>query len=475
MTYDTAVIGSGPNGLAAAIELARSGLSVLVVEAEQELGGSTRTSELTLPGFFHDVCAAVHPLAVSSPFFSRLPLSEYGLDWIHPPLPLAHPLDDGTAIVLSRSIDETCDSLAVDGTMYRSLMLPLAASWPLLAEDLLAPPRLPRHPLLVARFGLNAWRDVVSVAEGLFRGQRAKALFGGLAAHSALPLEQRPSAAFALLLAAAGHAAGWPIARGGSARISAALAAHLRSLGGQLRTGEPVNSVEQLAGVRALLCDVAPCQLLAIAGHRFTRSYCRKLQRYQYGPGVFKLDWALDGPIPWTARDCCRAGTVHLGGTLEEIARSERAVWHQRTDPRPFVLLSQPSLFDPSRAPEGKHTAWAYCHVPNGSSAQMLDAIESQIERFAPGFRSQVLARHVMGPHELERHNSNLVGGNVTGGIQTFRQTILRPTRQLYSTSARGIYLCSSSTPPGGGVHGMCGYFAARRALDALRRLRFFK
>ncbi|MGH9355855.1 MAG: phytoene desaturase family protein [Terriglobia bacterium] len=459
------VIGSGPNGLAAATALARAGLPVLVLEAEVFAGGGARTAELTLSGFLHDICSAVHPLAVSSPYFRRLPLGAHGLEWIHPPVPLAHPLDDGTAVLLHRSIDETCDSLGMDGREYRRLMMPLAAGWPLLAEDLLAPPRVPRHPFLLGRFGLHAWRDVTSLAKSIFRGQRAQALFAGLAAHSTLPLERRPSAAFALLLGTAAHAVGWPIARGGSARIAEALIGYLRSMGGEVRTGKRVNSVDELAGAEIIVCDVTPRELLSIAGHRFSEGYRQALERYQYGPGVFKVDWALDGPIPWTAKECRSAGTIHLGGTREEIARSERMAWSGETDSKPFVLLAQPSLFDPSRAPAGKHTAWAYCHVPNGSTMSMLEAIENQVERFAPGFRKLVLARHVMGPSELWRHNSNLIGGSITGGVQDFRQTIFRPTRRLYSTPAKGIYICSSSTPPGGGVHGMCGYFAARRAL----------
>jgi phytoene dehydrogenase-like protein len=468
-SYNAAVVGSGPNGLAAAITLAQSGLSTVVVEAEQVAGGGIRTAELTLPGFLHDVCAAVHPLAASSPFLSRLRLRPHGLEWIYPPTPLAHPFDDGTAVALNRSIYETSEAMGVDGREYLRLMLPLAVRWPLLVDDVLAPLHVPRYPVLLARFGLHAWRDAISLANSLFRGHRAKALFAGLAAHSILPLEQRPSAAFALLLGAAAHAVGWPIARGGSGRIAEALIRLLRSVGGEIRTGERVTSIDQLAGAKMILCDVTPRQLLAIAGHRFTKSYRRQLERYRYGPGVVKIDWALDGPIPWTAAACHAAGTVHLGGSWEEIAQSERAVWRNEVDPKPFVILVQPSLFDSTRAPAGKHTAWAYCHVPNGSTVEVVEAIEAQVERFAPGFRSRVMARHVMGPEEFEQHNANLIGGSITGGVQNFRQTIFRPTRQLYGTPAEGVYICSSSTPPGGGVHGMCGYFAARRALQAQR------
>ncbi len=462
---EATVVGSGPNGLAAAIELARAGLSVLVMEAQEVIGGGAQSRELTLPGFIHDVCSAVHPLAVSSPLFSRLPLHEYGLEWIFPSTALAHPLDDGAVVLLQPSLPATCDSLGEDGPAYRKLIEPLVERWPLLIHDLLAPPRIPRHPLALARFGWTAWRDARSVAESLFRGARARALFGGLAAHSVLPLEQKPSAAFALILAAAAHAVGWPIPRGGSGKIASALAGYLRSLGGRIHTGLRVDSIEQISGSMLALLNVAPQQLLAIAGQRFPKSFRRSLKRYRYGPGVYKMDWALDGPIPWRALECSTAGTVHLGGNLEEIARSESAVWRGEVETRPFVILAQPSLFDPTRAPEGKHTAWAYCHVPHGFPGPMIEAIEAQIERFAPGFRQRILARHAMSPGDFERHNANLVGGAINGGVHDFRQLLLRPTLRHYSTPTRGLYLCSSSTPPGGGVHGMCGYYAAQCAL----------
>lgn len=463
--HDAVVVGSGPNGLAAAIRLAQAGLSVIVLEAQNQPGGGAQTMELTLPGFLHDVCSAVHPLAASSPFFRSLPLQSYGLQWIEPPLALAHPFDDGTAAVISRSIQETCEPLGADAGAYRRLMSPLVADWNGLLQDVLAPPHVPRHPLASARFGWNAWRDVTSLAERLFSGPHAKALFAGLAAHSMLPLERGPSAAFALLLGAAGHAVGWPIARGGSQAVAGALAGYLRSLGGEIRTNQRVDSVDDLPATKIVMCDVSPKQLLSIAGHRIRASYRYRLQHFEYGPGVYKVDWALEAPIPWTAKVCAAAGTVHLGGAFEEVARSERAVWRGEVDSRPFVILSQPASFDPTRAPNSRHIGWAYCHVPNGSTVEMVEAIENQVERFAPGFRRLILARHTMNTTELERHNANLVGGSIAGGVQNFRQVILRPTYKLYATSAKGIYLCSASTPPGGGVHGMCGYYAAQKAL----------
>lgn len=451
------VIGSGPNGLAAAIELARAGLEVTVHESAAQIGGGARSAELTLPGFVHDVCSAVHPLAISSPCFERYPLHAHGLEWIHPDVPLAHPLDDGSAVLMERSIDATCAGLGGDGEAWRRLLEPLAAGWSGLRHDVLGrQPRLPRHPFLMARFGLNALRAARAVAESAFRGLRARSLFAGVAAHSVLPLETRPSAAFGLILAAAGHAVGWPIPKGGSQRISDALAAYFLSLGGQIRTE---SRVEALPDAPIVMCDITPRQLLALAGDRFPESFRHALARYRYGPGVFKLDWALDAPIPWRAPACRRAGTVHLGGTLDEIAK-----WESSHSGRPFVILTQPSLFDGLRAPGGKHIGWAYCHVPNGSTLDMTEAIESQVERFAPGFRSHILARHVFTPAQLERYNPNLVGGDIGGGSVELSQLFLRPTRWRYRTPLPNVYLCSSSTPPGGGVHGMCGYHAAASA-----------
>jgi phytoene dehydrogenase-like protein len=459
---DAAVIGSGHNGLAAAIVLSRAGLSVQVLEASETVGGAARSAELTLPGFVHDVCSSVYPMAVSSPFFTTLPLREHGLEWAHPDVPMAHPLDDGSAVLLHRSLDDTCAGLGVDGPAWRELMTPLLDECPGLLFDLLGPLRIPRHPLGMIHMGREGIRSARSLAETRFQTARARALFAGLAAHSVLSLDEPASAAFGLMLAVTAHFAGWPFARGGAQRLSDALAA---CFPGEIRTGLRVKSLEEVLPACLVLCDLTPRPFLDIAGHRLPATYREKLERYRYGPGAYKMDWALSAPIPWRAKECAQAGTVHLGGSLEEIAVSEAAARRDKYAPQPFVLLAQPSLFDPMRAPEGKHTAWAYCHVPNGSPEPMLDRIEQQIERFAPGFSDIVLARHVMPPAELERHNPNLVGGDVTGGVADLTQLFLRPTIGMYSTPVRGLYLCSASTPPGGGVHGMCGYFAARRAL----------
>ena len=465
--YDVVVIGSGPNGLAAAITFLRAGRSVLVIEANETLGGGACSAELTLPGFVHDVCSAVHPLAAGSPFFRKLPLERHGLEWIHPPAPLAHPFDDGTAVVLERSIDSTCETLGADKEAYRKLMSPLVRDWFKLEPVLLAPlNKLPRHPFALARFGWRALRSAKGLAESRFKGKRASALFAGLAAHSTLPLESSATAAFGLVLGITGHAVGWPAPRGGAQKITDALVSYFKSIGGEVLAGTRVESVDELPPARVVLCDLTPRGLLRVAGHRLPASYRRKLEHYRYGPGAFKLDWALDGPVPWKAKECVRAGTVHLGGTLNEIAASERAAWEGNHAEKPFVLLAQPSLFDPSRAPEGKHTVWAYCHVPNGSGVDMTERVENQIERFAPGFRDRVLARSVLPPAELERRNANLVGGDINGGAQDIRQLFLRPTLTLYSTPDKHLYICSSSTPPGGGVHGMCGHHAALAALN---------
>ncbi len=470
-SYDAIVIGSGPNGLAAAITMARAGRSVLVIEANETVGGGCRSKELTLPGFTHDICSAIHPLGLGSPFFRTLPLKEYGLEWIHPPAPLAHPLEDGTAVMLNRSIEETSKGLGIDATAYRKLMEPLAAHWDELADAFLGPlrPSMLAHPFEMARFGLHALIPANLLARLQFKGCRARALFAGVSAHSMLPLEQSPGAAFGLLLALAAHTIGWPFPRGGSQQIANALASYLRSLGGEIVTGTRVDALAMLPKARVILCDVTPRQLLTIAGNRLPKGYMRQLKQYRYGPGVFKIDYALDGPVPWKAGECLRAGTVHVGGTLAEIAASERAVWEGLPPERPFILTAQQSLFDDTRAPDGKQTLWAYCHVPNGSTFDMTERIEAQIERFAPGFRDRILARHVTSPRALEQYNANYIGGDINGGVQDLRQLFTRPTIRPvpYSTPIKGLYICSSSTPPGGGVHGMCGYYAARAALRA--------
>jgi phytoene dehydrogenase-like protein len=465
MTGRACVVGSGPNGLAAAIVLAQAGLQVEVFEAQPTPGGGARTMELTLPGFLHDFGSAVHPLGIGSPFFSSLPLQDYGLGWIHSPAPLAHPLDDGSAVVLERNLEDAQVALGVDGKIWRRLMHPFVEHWREFAPEVLrAQPAIPRHPWLMARFGMTALLGAETIARR-FQSERTRALFAGLAAHSFLALDEPLSGAFAMLMAVPAHAVGWPIPRGGAQSITNALCGLLQSLGGSVRTSSRVDSLDALPDSDVILCDLTPRQLLAVAGNRLADYYQRRLQRYRYGPGVFKVDYALSAPIPWRAPECLRAATVHLGGTFAEIAASEKAVRTGGTAERPFVLLTQPSLFDSSRAPAGKHIAWAYCHVPNGSTENMLERIEDQVERFAPGFRETVLARRVFSPVELESMNANLVGGDINGGVLDLRHFMARPTWQHYSTSARNIFLCSSSTPPGGGVHGMCGYHAARTAL----------
>ena len=465
-TPDAIVVGSGPNGLSAAILLAQAGRRVTVFEADSVAGGGVRSAELTLPGFVHDICSAVHPFAPISPAFRALPLEQHGLEWITPPVMFAHPLDDGTAAAVVREVDRTAESLGADASAYRRLLGPIVDDWRRLESAVLGPPAWPRHPFALARFGMRALRSAHGLASSTFAEPRTRALFAGLAAHGMLPLEQAITAAFALLLCTTAHLAGWVFPRGGSQRLADALAAHLRSLGGEIVTGTPVTSLDDLPPAPAILCDLSPAPFLRIAGHRLPAGYRRKLERYRYGLGVFKVDWALGAPIPWTADACTRAATVHVGGTLEEIAAYERDAWAGRHGERPFVLLAQHTPFDPSRAPAGQHTAWGYCHVPHGSTADMLPRIEAQIERFAPGFRDRILARHVLPPAEIERHNPNYVGGDIAAGVPDLSQLIARPTLSHYSTPVRGLYLCSASTPPGVGVHGMCGYHAARRALD---------
>ena len=464
------IVGSGPNGLAAAIVLAHAGWHVTVQEAKATIGGSVSSAELTIPGFIHDVCSSVYPLAAGSPFFRTVPLIKFGLNWSHPEIPLAHPLDDGSAVVLSRSVDETTERLGQDRTAYRRLIGPLAERWDDFASDILAPPRFPSSPLLMARFGAVAAVPASTLARHVFVRPEAQALIAGLAAHSARPLDAPLTSAFAVLMAAAGHAVGWPFASGGAGRLAESLANYARHTGVVIETNAPVVSVQPSAAVRVVLCDLMPQHVAAIATDLLPARYRRSLARFQYGPGAFKLDWALAGPIPWRAEACRRAGTLHLGGTFEEIAQAEHDVARGHHPDRPFVLLAQPSMCDATRAPLGRHTAWAYCHVPNGSTVDLTARIERQIERFAQGFQDLILARHWMGPGALEAHNPNLVGGDLTGGAPTIRQTVARPTWRHYRTPVPWLYLCSAATPPGGGVHGMCGYHAAQTVLVDIGR-----
>jgi phytoene dehydrogenase-like protein len=461
------VIGSGPNGLAAAVVLANSGWNVNVYEAEAQPGGGARTMELTLPGFRHDFGAAVLPLAAASPFFASLPLERHGLQWLHGPAPLAHPLDDGSAVMLERSLADIEPALGPDGRAWRRIFAPLVDPWhPFIADALASVAVLPMRPLSMARFARFAFQPALRLAHQQFQGGRARALFAGLAAHSFLSLDQPLSSAVGLVLGAAAHAVGWPIARGGTQALTDALIAHLRDLGGQLHTARRIASLDELHPPGAtILCDLTPRQLIAIAGNRLRRGYRGVLGRFRYGASAFKIDYALAEPIPWRARECSRAITVHLGGTIEEIARSEHAVARAEIPDRPFVLVAQPSLVDATRAPQGKLVAWVYCHVPNGCNVDMTGRIEAQIERFAPGFRDCVLARRVLAPVNLEAMDANLIGGDINGGLLSLRQFFFRPALGNYFTGTPGLYLCSSSTPPGGGVHGMCGYHAARMAL----------
>ena len=463
------VIGSGPNGLSAAIVLAQAGLEVEVREAAPELGGATRTGELTIPGYLHDYGSAVHPMAFSSPFFASLPLEQFGLRWVWSPAALAHPFDDGSAVTLERDVRDTAAQLGVDGPAYRRLYEPIVEQWSVIFDEVFRPVACPRHPVLMARFGLRALPSCYHLARSLFLKKRAPALIAGSAAHAALKLEAPLSAAFGLVLGGAGHAVGWPIAEGGSQSISRALARYLESIGGRLVTNARVHRIEDAGQPDLLLCDVTPRQFLALAAHRLKTPFRKLLARYTYGPGAFKMDWALREPIPWISQECRRSITIHLGGTLEEIAVGERDAWENRPPHRPFVLLVQPSLFDKTRAPEGRHTAWAYCHVPNGWRGSAVDEIERQIERFAPGFRDCILARAAHSTADMQRWDENLVGGDVNGGAFTPEQFVFRPTWRRYGTPLRGVYLCSSSTPPGGSVHGLCGYWAARRALRSLK------
>lgn len=464
--YDAVVVGSGPNGLSAAILLQQQGLSVLILEAKDTIGGGMRTAELTLPGFKHDICSAIHPLAAGSPFFKKLPLEKHGLEYIYPDLAAAHPFDDGTASVLRGSAHDTAAALGGDSAAYVDLLSPLVKSWPGIAADVLGPLHFPKHPLDMAAFGLNALQSATSLAR-LFKTREARGLWAGMAAHSLQPLSNLATSAFALVLLATGHLQGWPIPKGGSSAIGNALASYFISLGGTINTGVHVRSMNDIPSAKAVLFDLTPKQILDIAPNRFSRLYAWQLSRFRYGMGVFKVDWALDGPIPFIAPQARQAGTVHLGNTLEEIAVNEKLTSQGLHVDRPFVLLAQQSLFDTSRAPAGKHNAWAYCHVPNGSTVDRTAAIESQVERFAPGFKDLILAKHSMNTADIEAYNPNYIGGDINGGAIDLGQLFTRPVLKAspYRTSAKGLYICSSSTPPGGGVHGMCGYHAAKQAL----------
>ncbi|MCC7360214.1 MAG: NAD(P)/FAD-dependent oxidoreductase [Anaerolineales bacterium] len=471
-SYDAVVVGAGPNGLAAAITLAQAGRSVLVREASATIGGGARSAELTLPGYIHDICSAIHPLSRISPFLRGLDLAAHGLQWVDPPAALAHPLDDGPAVIVERSVEATAATLGPDAAAYRRLMQPFVGHWAEMADDLLGPlPLPPRHPILMARFGLKGGWPAAWVKRANFRGVRAPALFAGSAAHSMLPLSALLTAAVGLLIGGSAHAVGWPLARQGSQSIADALAGLLRSLGGEIETNAPVTNVDELPPARHILFDLTPRQVVKIAGHKLPSGYVRRLQGFRYGVGVFKLDYALDGPIPWRDPAILRAATAHLGGTFGEIAAGEAAVWRGEHPERPFVLLAQASLFDEARAPAGKHTVWAYCHVPHGSTVDMSERVTAQIERFAPGFRDRILAVSKRGPAEVEAHNPNYIGGDINGGVQDWRQFFTRPVARAvpYSTPNPQLYFCSSSTPPGGGVHGMCGYHAARAVLRASR------
>jgi phytoene dehydrogenase-like protein len=464
--YDAIVVGSGPNGLAAAITMQQEGLSVLLLEGKADIGGGLRSAELTLPGFTHDICSAIHPLAVGSPFFNTLPLADHGLKYVYPEIAAAHHFDDGTAAVLNGSVLETAALLGADEQVYQQLLEPLVRDWPRIAADVLGPLHFPKHPIAMARFGLNALTSAAYLAKR-FKTAKARGLWAGMAAHSIQPLSNLSTSAIGMVLLATAHLKGWPIPVGGSRAIAGALASYFKSLGGRIETNTYISSLAQLPSAKAVLFDVTPKQLLEIAGHQFSSLYKWQLQRYRYGMGVFKIDWALDGPVPFAAAEARKAGTVHLGNTMEEIVLAEKMIWKGEHAEKPFVLLAQQSLFDQTRAPEGKHTAWAYCHVPNGSVKDMTSAIEQQVERFAPGFRDLILAKHTMNTAEIQAYNPNYIGGDINGGVIDLGQLFTRPALRSspYRTSAKGLYICSSSTPPGGGVHGMCGYHAAKRAL----------
>jgi phytoene dehydrogenase-like protein len=469
--YDAVIIGSGPNGLCAGIALAQQGCSVLILEADQTAGGGVRSEALTLPGFVHDPCAALFPMTRVSPFIKGLPLEKFGLEWLSSPHVLAHPLSSGKAVLVDHSLDCTAEGLGRDGPAYRRMMQPLLRDWERFSHDLLSPlPLPPRAPLTYLGFSLKALQPAVMLAKGSFKTRAARAMFAGLAGHSMLPLERIASGAFGIVIGATAHAAGWPFPKGGAGALSQAMIAYFQSLGGELLTGFKVDRPEQLPEFRAALFDVAPKNLLGIFGERLPASYRRTLSRYRYGPGVCKVDYALDGPVPWAAEEAQQAATLHLGDSLEEIALAEAQVARGLFPEKPYVLVAQTSRFDPSRAPAGKQTLWAYCHVPNGSNRDVSPLIEAQIERYAPGFKQLILAKHVRTASEMEAYNPNYVGGDINTGMQDIFQQFTRPAPRLspYTTPIPNIYLCSSATPPGGGAHGMCGYHAAQAALKRL-------
>ncbi|WP_343669128.1 NAD(P)/FAD-dependent oxidoreductase [Chitinophaga sp.] len=470
--YDAIVVGAGPNGLAAAITLQQQGIQVLLLEGKDTIGGGLRSKELTLPGFVHDVCSAIHPLAAGSPFFRTLPLADYGLKFLQPEVAAAHPFDDGSAAVLNRSLDETAKGLGIDENKYHQLMDPVVRDWPALAPALLGPLKFPKHPGAMVRFGLNALLPAKTLANR-FQRKTARGLFAGMAAHAIQPLTNLTTSAIGMVLLANGHLQGWPAPQGGSQAIANALAAYFESIGGEIQVNTYVRSLNDLPPARAILLDVTPKQLLEIAGDKIKGFYKYQLQHYRYGMGVFKIDWALKGPIPFTNEHCRKAGTLHLGNTLEEITANEQLTSQGHHPDKPFVLLAQQSIFDHTRAPEGKHTAWAYCHVPHGSTVDMTAHIENQVERFAPGFHDLIIGRHTMNTRQMEHYNPNYIGGDINGGILDITQLYTRPAIRLspYSTSAKGIYVCSSATPPGGGVHGMCGYHAAKKALKDIFKI----
>ncbi len=471
-TYEAIIIGSGPNGLTAAIELARNGLKVLVLEKAETIGGGTRTAELTLPGFHHDYCSAVHPTGILSPYWRQLPLEKYGLKWIHPPVSIAHPLDGEEAVLMSQSIEETAANLGIDGEAWQKMLHPFLKKPHGLFEDTLGPLGIPDHPFLLVRFGLKAMLPATWLANWQFKSHRAKALLAGCAAHSFLPLDMAFSAAIGVMFAVMGHTENWPVAAGGSTYITQALAAYLEELGGEIQTNTLITDFRQLPPAKAYLFDTDPLQLSNIAANELPKSYIKRLQKFDYGPGIFKVDWALDGSIPWTDKRCLQASTVHIGGTIDEINRSEKAAWEGKHCDKPYLIVCQQSEFDSSRAPKGKHTGYAYCHVPHGSTVDMTEAIENQIQRFAPDFKDLILARHTTNTEDFKNYNPNHIGGSISGGSNNLTQLFTRPVARFdpYSTPNPRIFICSSSTPPGGGVHGMCGYHAAKSVLKQVQK-----